>query len=126
MVIHKRIFPANRQNVGNWAEDLAANFLKKLGYKIIERNVRFNFGEIDIIAKTGSLLVFVEVRFRKTSAYGDPLSTIGAAKRSRLKKAILAYISRIGHTGDLRIDAIGITGGENITINHVKNIYIYD
>ncbi len=113
-----------RQDIGKWSENLAVGFLKKSGYKIIKRNVRFNFGEIDIVAKKDNVLVFVEVRFRETDIYGDPLSTIGSVKRGKLKKAVLAYISKINYTGDVRIDAIGITGKDCIAINHIKNIYI--
>jgi len=109
---------------GKLAEDLAAKFLKNLGYKIIERNIRFRFGEIDIVASKNNQLVFIEVRFRKSAEFGDSLSTIDAKKQKKLKKAILAYIRDHNYTGDFRFDAIGVSGKKFDKIEHIQNIYI--
>ncbi len=113
-----------RQERGKWAEKQAAKFLKGLGYEIIDRNVRFRFGEIDIVASKDNQFVFVEVRFRKNDKFGDSLSTIDAKKRSKLKRAILLYINQKNYTGDFRCDAIGIDGNNSNKIEHIQNIYI--
>jgi len=111
-------------NSGKLAEDLAAKFLKDLGYKIIERNIRFRCGEIDIVASKNDQLVFIEVRFRKSAEFGDSLSTIDAKKQKKLKKAILTYIRDHNYTGDFRFDAIGVSGKKFDKIEHIQNIYI--
>ncbi|MCR4324789.1 MAG: YraN family protein [Candidatus Curtissbacteria bacterium] len=64
-------------NIGKIGEDAAVKFLQKNGYKIIEHNFRIRGGEIDIIAKDGKTLVYVEVKTRSTSAFGLPEEAVG-------------------------------------------------
>jgi putative endonuclease len=78
----------NRRGVP--AENLAAAFLEGQGLKILERNYRCRFGEIDLIASSGATLVFVEVRARRSSAFGGAAGSITAAKRRRLVAAALS------------------------------------
>lgn len=62
----------NRRQIGTEEEALAAVFLKAQGYEILEQNFRCRLGEIDIIARDGSALVFIEVKYRRNAAYGTP------------------------------------------------------
>ena len=66
----------NRRQIGTEEEALAAEFLEGRGYRIVERNFRCRLGEIDLIARDGSVLVFIEVKYRKTGAYGDPAEAV--------------------------------------------------
>ena len=73
------------RQIGNKAEDKAANFLKKQGYKIIERNYNLPCGEIDIIAQKEKTLVFVEVKYRKnTEDFGGPIAAVTKTKQKSL------------------------------------------
>jgi len=74
----------NRQKLGRWGEEMAANHLESQGYKVLERNWRCNRGEIDLIVQAGDVLVFVEVKTRQGRDYGMPEEAITKAKARRL------------------------------------------
>lgn len=106
-------------------EDIACDYLKKQGYKIIERNFRKGYGEIDIVALDGSVLVFVEVKTRTSDLFGPPLEAITPWKIRTLVKTAQYY--KLLHSklpDSLRLDAIGIDffSGNSPQIEHVKNI----
>lgn len=73
-------------------ETLAAQFLEKKGYAILERNYRFDRGEIDLVAKDGQELVFVEVKARYSRDYGAPEESVTPAKEVQLKKVAEGYL----------------------------------
>jgi putative endonuclease len=81
----------NRRAVGALGEKVAAGFLKKRGYRIIETNYRCRDGEIDIIARQGETLVFVEVRTKSSRDFGSPEESITAAKKARLRTLAARY-----------------------------------
>ena len=80
-----------RKTVGDFGEQLAVTFLERQGYRIIGRQVRTRFGEIDIVAETPDLLLFVEVKTRRTNAYGSPEESITKAKRLHIKRSVESY-----------------------------------
>src|SRR3954451_11744311 len=84
-----------REAMGQRGENVAARYLRNLGYKIIVRNFRCDLGEIDIVAKDGKTLVFVEV---KTRAYDDPTpeEQVNEVKRHQITKSAKLYLSRYG------------------------------
>ncbi len=83
----------NTKEKGKRGEDLAVEFLKKLGYQIKKRNFHFGkTGEIDIIAQEKNVLVFVEVKMRGSDAFGDPLLSITPAKQKALRKTAEGYL----------------------------------
>lgn len=84
----------SRQNKGQAGEDTAVDFLTGNGMKILQRNFRCPPGEIDIIAKHGQTIVFVEVRTRHTKGFGTPEESITALKRSRLIRAAQWYLKQ--------------------------------
>jgi putative endonuclease len=92
--LFKRPAPA-KDALGDRGENVAARFLRNLGYKIIMRNFRCDLGEVDIIAREGKTLVFVEV---KTRAYDDPTpeDQVNLEKRQQIQKAAKYYLSRYG------------------------------
>jgi putative endonuclease len=92
------------------AEAMAAAFLEHNGLKILARNYRCRLGEIDLVAREGDTTVFVEVRSRRSSAFGGAAASITAAKRQRLLKAARHYISRQRALPQCRFDALLIQG----------------
>jgi len=95
-----------RAQAGVDAEALAARFLESRGLTIVARNFRVRRGEIDLIARDGETLVFVEVRLRSSARFGGAAESITAAKRARLVAAAQVYL--LGQRGDpaCRFDAI--------------------
>ncbi|MCL4418532.1 YraN family protein [Patescibacteria group bacterium] len=110
-------------------EEKACRFLQKEGYKIIERNFRIGYGEIDIIAIDKDCLVFVEVKTRTSDKFGTPLEAITPWKiKSLIKTAQLYKTLNPKLPEGLRIDAISVklTNDERIEdIEHIKNITGY-
>jgi len=97
------------RSIGDNAENLATNYLKKIGYKILERNYQIRGGEIDIVAKDRETLVFVEVKARYSHEFGAPIESITYFKLKALLKTALFYIQKI-NWGDraYRVDLLGI------------------
>ena len=115
-----------RGRLGRAGEDLAAAFLRRAGYEVLERNWRCTRGEIDVMAKVDTTLVFVEVKTRTGMGYGHPLESLTESKLARLR--LLAGLWRQAHPsqrGDMRIDAIGVLLPRNApyTIEHVQGIF---
>lgn len=110
------------KKIGNAGEDLACRYLEKQGYKILERNKHYSrFCEIDIIAQYKNTVVFVEVKTRKTNAFGTPQEAVTKTKYENIKKGVQFYLSE-NRTKDFRIDAICITLKPELKIEHLKNI----
>jgi putative endonuclease len=106
-------------------EDLAADYLKNKGYKIIERNYRKGYGEIDIVSTKNNLLVFVEVKTRTSNAFGEPFEQITKSKIRTLVKTSEYY--KILHPQlpeGMRIDVISVSLDYESKSNiiHIENI----
>ena len=95
---------------GEQAEALAADFLLGKGLRIAARNYRCRHGEIDLIAREGTTVVFVEVRSRASEAYGGAAASITAAKRGKLLKTARHYLAGISPLPPCRFDAVLVTG----------------
>jgi len=80
---------------GESAENLAAAFLQQNGLKLVTRNYRCRFGEIDLIARNGKMLVFAEVRLRASAEFGGAAASITAAKRVKLARAARHYLAAL-------------------------------
>jgi len=126
----------HRQKLGGWGENLAAEFLAANGYRVLERNARTPFGEIDIVAcqegslpcdlaRPAPLTVFVEVKTRATRTFGFPEESITARKRQHMLSAAQSYMQAHPDLGgDWRIDVIAIEGRPSRTsptIVHFEN-----
>lgn len=107
-------------------EDLATNFLKDKGYKIIDRNFRKGYGEIDIICLKNNILVFVEVKTRTSNVFGTPFEAITYSKLQTLIKTAQFYkMINSGLPDLMRIDAISVelnSARDLIRIDHIENI----
>jgi len=114
-----------QQQFGKKSERLAAEFLKRTGYRILETNYRSKLGEIDIIAREKGTIVFVEVKARNTSRFGSPKGAITPAKQRKISMAALDYLKRSGQTEvSARFDVVAIdTASGKIDIEVVKNAF---
>jgi len=81
---------------GRRGEEVAAAYLAKAGYEILARNWRCPLGELDIVAREGDTLVFVEVRSRRTAGFGAPEESVGFAKQQQLSRLAACYLNRHG------------------------------
>lgn len=114
----------NNKEIGKLGEDLAAEYLQKEGYIILERNVHFSRAcEIDIIAKHKNTLVFVEVKTRTTTSFGYPTEAITKTKYQNLKTGLFTYLKENNiQKLAFRIDVISIILKPKLSIEHLKNI----
>lgn len=114
----------NKRNVGSKKEILAADYLKDNNISILEMNYRNRFGEIDIIARDGNTLVFVEVKYRKTASCGSPEEAVNYRKIRTICKVADYYrvVKNINPTMQCRFDVIAICGN---TINWHQNAFEY-
>lgn len=102
----------NRTESGRRGEDLAAGYLLKNRYRIIERNFRCPLGEIDIIAREGETIVFVEVKSRNSARYGRPEEAVDRRKQAKLSRIALAYLKgRSGLDARARFDVVSVYMG---------------
>lgn len=112
----------NKRKVGAAYETMAAEYLQKHGCKILERNFRCRTGEIDIIAKDGDYLCFVEVKFRSGTGCGSPLEAVTPKKQQKIIGVAQYYMLRHGYPLDTlcRFDVVAI---QNCEITVVRNAF---
>ena len=112
----------NKRSLGKEKEELAAAFLTERGYRILEKNFRCRAAEIDLIARDDKILSFIEVKYRSSSKFGDPLEAVGALKQRKIYEAALFYISknRVSSDTQMRFDVVSILGDE---ITLIKNAF---
>jgi len=110
------------KKIGFAYEQVAAEYLEKMGYSILKRNFYTKFGELDMIARDGKYLVFVEVKFRSGDRGGHPLEAVDKRKQMRMKKAAQFYLLRYGFPENTpcRFDVVGILKEE---IFYIKNAF---
>ncbi|MDI2097713.1 YraN family protein [Ruicaihuangia caeni] len=115
---------AQKDRLGREGESLAAEYLERRGYTIVERNWRCRSGEVDIVAEHQGELVLVEVKTRSSEAFGHPFAAITPAKQSRLRR--LAGLWREAHpgTGAIRIDAVAVLRSNDgaAAIEHLRAV----
>lgn len=98
-----------RKMAGAVGEEMARAYLKRLGYRILESNFRTPFGEIDIVARLGRVMVFVEVKARATSSFGPPYLSVTKSKERHIIKNALFYLKRMKMSNiDWRIDIVSV------------------
>ena len=124
----KRLFQwlkkeAPHLRTGRCGEGLAEKFLKKAGLKIIARNVRVGYDELDLIAQQGDTLVFVEVKTRANEDFGRPIAAVNRAKRRKLSRAAMHFLkNRKLRPPYIRFDVIEVVG-EKPAIRHIQNAF---
>ncbi len=114
----------NNRKQGNDFEKLAADFLEKNGMQIIQMNFYCKMGEVDIIAKDGSYLVFVEVKYRKSASKGNAAAAVTFPKMRKISRVAdyYMYSHKYGGNTSVRFDVIAIEEGH---LTHYKNAFEY-
>ena len=113
------------KEVGAHGEELAAKHLAANGYRVLDRNWRWRQGELDLVAEKGGEVVFVEVKARRSHAFGTPEEAVTRVKQRKLIRTAQAYLARQGRQADpWRIDVIALdlnAQGELVRLEHLEN-----
>ncbi|HEU5104305.1 MAG TPA: YraN family protein [Solirubrobacterales bacterium] len=121
-----------RRRTGQIAEDLVADRIAAAGWEIVERNARTRYGELDIVARDGGVLVFIEVKgARADTDYGPerPICSIDFRKQRKVRRLATAWISERRDQpryDDIRFDAVGVTldrSGNPLQVDHIKGAF---
>ena len=114
-----------RGRLGVWGEGHARRYLERKGYTVSDTNYRCRWGEVDIVARQGQDLVFVEVRTRRGAAFGAPEESVTAAKSRRLIATAQDYLQKHGlEQSQWRVDLVSIhldESGKLLEVNHLEN-----
>ena len=108
------------KKVGDAGEKKAVKYLKRQGYKILQRNFRCPFGEVDIICKKDDVVAFVEVKARYTDIFGAPSEAVGRQKQMRYVKCAQFFFAETKHDFLIRFDVVEIFGDQ---INHIISAF---
>ncbi len=112
----------NKRLIGSYYEQKAIAYLKQQGYFVLEQNFRNRMGEIDVIARKQGVLVFVEVKYRTTNEYGNPLEAVNYRKQNQIRRVAQYYMMRHGFNEwtPCRFDVIAFVGDE---FHHIENAF---
>jgi len=114
-------------NKGAFYEYKAEQFLSIKKYRVLERNFRSRFGEIDLIAFDRDTIAFIEVKARHCSSFSEPQEAVNRAKRSRLRGAALSYAARFRKDRAFRYDVVSIVQGSHWRVYRLfKNAFLQD
>jgi len=111
----------SNSSIGQISEDLACKYLIQQNYKIIERNWRFKKAEIDIIAKHSNCLIFIEVKSRSYTAFGQPEEAIDAKKEAMLIDAAQRFMESINYDWEIRFDIISMILTKSMKIKKIDH-----
>jgi putative endonuclease len=115
---------------GLWGEEQAATFLEKKGHKVLSRRFRVTArDEFDLITRVGGILVFVEVKTRKSELFGRPATAVDRAKRHHLSRAAIRYLQRLKKPVNFRFDVVEVVGekeGPAPVIRHIESAFPLD
>ncbi len=124
--VNGKIQNDDKKALGSMGESLAISFLKKQKYAVLEKNYRCRCGEIDVIAKDGRTIVFVEVKTRRNSAYGPPQLSVTRSKQWQISKAALTYLQYkklVETSARFDVIAINLADPAQPQIDHIKNAF---
>ncbi|MBP2617282.1 YraN family protein [Chryseobacterium jejuense] len=116
---------ADHNDFGKIAEDMAADYLQKNGYKILARNFRFQKAEIDITAEKDGLIIIVEVKARSTDAFMLPQEAVTKTKIRSIVLAANHYLEKFDKQNEVRFDIISVLPDENknLIIDHIIDAF---
>ena len=122
-----RLFQS-RINKGKAAEEIACSHLKQHGLKLVDKNFYSRYGEIDLIMKDQSTLVFIEVRYRKNLDYGGALESVTPSKQKKIHTTALYYMQKKGGEYNSRFDVVALTGNDinnqnQLSIEWIQNAF---
>lgn len=116
---------AKHLDLGTRGEQLAKDHLEAKGFAVLETNWRYRRAEVDLIAKDGAILVFVEVKTRSSTYFGRPEAFVTPQKEKMLIRAAHAYMEQTGHRWEIRFDVVSIVwlGEERIQVEHLPDAF---
>jgi len=116
---------ANHNDFGKIAEDLAANYLQKNGYKVLSRNFRFQKAEVEIIAEKDDFIIIVEVKARSTDIFMLPQEAVTKTKIKSIVSAANHYLEEFNRQNEVRFDIISVLPDEqkNLMIDHIIDAF---
>ena len=109
-----------KRRLGFLGEERACKYLKKQGYKIVERNFRCPFGEVDIIAELGDVTAFIEVKTRSSDSFGEPNEAVDNRRKQRYRNCVRFYYAQREIDCTVRFDVIEVT---KEGVNHIENAF---
>lgn len=114
-----------RQLLGKEGEKVAERYLRKKGYRLLERNYRCSAGEVDLIVLDGRIVVFVEVKTRTDHRFGTPLEAVQFRKQGKVIQAAQFFLNQKKlHEREARFDVVGISWTDGMpTIEHIVNAF---
>jgi putative endonuclease len=115
-----------RRRVGQEGEAAAEQYLRRIGYRIVAKNLRSSLGELDLVAEDGQVLVFVEVKARRTEEFGGAVHAVHRQKQEKLIQLASQYLARYHLTNRLcRFDVVLLQGDEASTpqVEHIQNAF---
>jgi len=116
---------ARHNETGKQGEAIARRYLEEQGCRILEENWRYRRAEVDLIAMEGPILLFVEVKTRSSTAFGEPEDFVTRQKEDLLAAAAHAYIDQIDHEEEIRFDIIAVLyqEGQDCQVKHLKDAF---
>lgn len=111
------------KELGQEGEQVAADYLKKKGWRILEMNYRFSYSEIDIIAEKDGLVVFIEVKTRTNTSFGMPEDFVNDKKVQFIIRAADHYIQQHDWHGNIRFDIISIIKKREMELEHIEDAF---
>lgn len=114
-----------RVRLGRKAEDAAAAFYRNNGFRVVDRNWRCSEGEIDVVVARGPLIVFCEVKARRTRHFGDPSEAVGVRKQQRLRRLAGRWLrEHRARCGRVRFDVVSVVvTGADVELTHIPNAF---
>jgi putative endonuclease len=113
------------QEIGQKGEDIAKAYLEEKGYEILDENWCFKKAQVDLIAYKDKIIVFVEVKTRSSTAFGEPEDFVNSTQQRSLQKAADEYLYIMNHQGEIRFDIISIlfNSAGNYTLKHIEDAF---
>lgn len=117
----------DRNALGRWGEDIAVAHLERAGYQVLARNWRCRQGELDVVARHGAALVFVEVKTRSSQAYGEPAEAVTPVKARRIRGLAGTWLRECRPLGveDLRFDVVAVLRRQGVPpeVTHLQGAF---
>jgi putative endonuclease len=116
---------AARQRFGELGERIAERWLRRQGWRVVQRRFRSGHRDIDLVVERDGTIAFVEVKARKGTAFGDPVEAVNWSKQRELARSAAIWIDRHGRPSEVyRFDVIGVlVEGERVRVRHVANAF---
>ncbi len=117
---------ASHNDLGAKGENLAANYLHANGYEVLKRNYRYGRAEVDIVVRKDGILIFVEVKTRSSSQWGDPEDFVSPKKVELFLDAAFHFMQEMEYEGEIRFDILSIIISKHsgVEIKHLKDAFV--